>query len=82
MARPDRPVQALEWIERLTEQVCIPVDATLVRNGILLSERYRIDYWDAAIVAAAETAGVETLYSEDLNHGQVYGSVIVVNPFL
>ncbi len=81
-ALPLSPVQALEWIERLTEQVCIPVDATLVRNGILLSERYRIDYWDAAIVAAAETAGVETLYSEDLNHGQVYGSVIVVNPFL
>jgi predicted nucleic acid-binding protein len=81
-ASPLSPVQALEWIERLSKQVCIPVDATLVRNGILLSERYRIDYWDAAIVAAAEMAGAETLYSEDLNHGQVYGSVMVVNPFL
>lgn len=81
-ASPLSPLEALEWIDLLSGQICIPIDATLVRNGILLSERYRIDYWDAAIIAAAEAVGVETIYSEDLNHGQVYGSVRVVNPFV
>jgi predicted nucleic acid-binding protein len=34
------------------------------------------------IVQAAESAGCEVLYSEDLSHGQEYGGVLVVNPFL
>ncbi len=81
-AVPLTVADALEWIERLSLQPCAPVDATLVRNGIVLAERYRISYWDGAILAAAESLGAETLYTEDLNHGQLYGSVIVENPFL
>jgi predicted nucleic acid-binding protein len=59
----------------------VPVDAPLVKLGIAIAERYRIDYWDGAILAAAEALGAETLYTEDLNHGQLYGSVRVINPF-
>lgn len=81
-AQPLSVVEALEWIDLLSGQICVPVDATLVRNGILLSERHRISYWDAAIIAAAEAAGAPNLYTEDLNHGQIYGSVRVINPFL
>jgi predicted nucleic acid-binding protein len=40
-----------------------------------------ISYWDAAIVAAAKKLGCHTLYSEDLNDGQDYDGVTVVNPF-
>jgi predicted nucleic acid-binding protein len=40
-----------------------------------------ISYWDAALVAAAEVIGAPILYTEDLNHGQKYGSVTVINPF-
>lgn len=32
--------------------------------------------------AAAKQMGCQTLYSEDLNHGQVYDGVTVVNPFI
>lgn len=45
-----------------------------------LETRYRISFWDALIVQAASTSGVEILYSEDLSAGQAYGSVRVVNP--
>ena len=34
------------------------------------------------IAQAAESAECEVLYSEDLSHGQRYGSVLVVNRFL
>lgn len=44
-------------------------------------EQYRISFWDALIVVAAESAHVEVLYTEDLNDGQRYGSVLVQNPF-
>jgi predicted nucleic acid-binding protein len=42
---------------------------------------YRISFRDSLILAAAESAGAEILYSEDLNHGQQYGNVRILNPF-
>ena len=60
---------------------CQEIDHHLVRIAIELSERYAISYWDAAILAAAAAMGAHTLYSEDLNDGQQYGQVRVVNPF-
>lgn len=80
-ARPLAPVQALEWIELLEVFPCVPIDASLVKRGAENSVRYRISYWDGAILAAAEALGAATLYSEDLNDGQNYGGVRVCNPF-
>jgi predicted nucleic acid-binding protein len=73
--------EAAEWIERLSLRPVWPVDASLVKSAIGLAERYRISYGDAAIIAAAENLRAPILYSEDLSHGQSYGSVRVINPF-
>jgi len=54
---------------------------TLVRAALEARERYRISYWDAAIVEAARTLGCRTLLSEDLSDGRDYDGVQVVNPF-
>ena len=54
----------------------------LVFRALDLSRRYQIRYYDAAILAAAQELGCQTLYTEDLNHGQTYDSVEVINPFL
>ena len=80
--RPVSVTEALAWIERLQAYPCASIDPALVRSAIWLSERYRIAYWDAAILAAAERLGADTVYSEDLGHGQAYGSVRVENPFI
>jgi predicted nucleic acid-binding protein len=81
-ANPLPPSRALAWIERLETQPCVLVDPDLIRTSIVLSERFRINYWDAAILAAAERLEAPIVYTEDLNHDQRYGSVRVVNPFL
>jgi predicted nucleic acid-binding protein len=73
---------ALDWIEALEDYPCLSTDAALVRYGAELAVRYKVSYWDGAILAAAHRLGVSTLYTEDLNHGQLYGSVRVENPFL
>ncbi|MDT8450795.1 MAG: PIN domain-containing protein [Wenzhouxiangellaceae bacterium] len=73
--------QAMEWIEQFEAFPCMPVDAALVKIAAEISERYRISYWDGAVIAAARRAGAAVLYSEDLNDGQIYDSVRVVNPF-
>ncbi|HEY6989696.1 MAG TPA: PIN domain-containing protein [Bryobacteraceae bacterium] len=81
IAHPLSAAAALEWIEQWAEFPCQPIDHQLVRIGIELSRRYRISYWDATILAAAESLGASTAYSDDLNHGQQYGAVKVINPF-
>ncbi len=58
-----------------------PVTAQVVNNALALRERFQINYWDAAILAAARIAGCDTVYTEDLNPGQDYDGVRVVNPF-
>ena len=56
-------------------------DGALLMAALGVEKRYRLSFWDAMIVAAAQKAGVETLYSEDFNDGQAFGPVRVVNPF-
>ncbi len=80
-SRPLSAAQALEWIEQFTAFPCQATDHQLVRIAIERSERYAISYWDGAILAAAESLGTHTVYSEDLNDGQRYGRVRVINPF-
>jgi predicted nucleic acid-binding protein len=47
-----------------------------------IHERYRLSWYDSLIVAAAQRAGCDRLYSEDLQHGQLFGTLRVENPFL
>jgi predicted nucleic acid-binding protein len=52
-----------------------------ILEALDLEGRYRISFWDALVVHAAQAAGAEVLYSEDLSDGQLYGPVRVINPF-
>ena len=58
-----------------------PITAQVVNDALALRGRFRINYWDGAILAAARIAGCNTVYTEDLNPGQDYDGVRVVNPF-
>jgi len=71
-----------EWISQWMRLPIAPVTVDLFQAALALHLRFRISHWDALIVAAALEAGCETLYSEDLNDGQDYDGVRVVNPFL
>jgi predicted nucleic acid-binding protein len=57
------------------------VGASHIRAAIEKEDQYNISFWDALIVAVAESAGAELLYTEDLNDGQQYGAVLARNPF-
>ena len=52
-----------------------------IRRALEIEERHKISFWDALIVSAAEAARAEVLFTEDLNDGQRYGSVVARNPF-
>ena len=61
---------------------CAGMDGATIQQAIRIHQRYQISYLDAAVVAAAIALGAKVLYSEDLNHGQIYEGVRVENPFL
>jgi predicted nucleic acid-binding protein len=52
-----------------------------VSDAIRLQDRYRLSWYDSLIVSAAQQAACQTLYSEDLQHGQQFGAVTVQDPF-
>lgn len=54
---------------------------TALQTAIDLAERYRINFWDAMLLAVARQAGVTVVLTEDLQDGQDYDGVRCVNPF-
>ncbi len=72
----------LAMIEEITDSRPVGIiDLPLMRHALQLKNRYRIAYWDAAVIAGARRLGASVLVSEDLSHGQDYGGVRVLNPF-
>jgi predicted nucleic acid-binding protein len=50
-------------------------------SALQVKEETGFSFWDCSIIAAAQIAGCETLYSEDLSDGRQVNGVVVVNPF-
>lgn len=67
-----------KWLRFRIQETTVAV----LQSALLMKDRFQISYWDAAILAAAKAARCNELLSEDLNHGQVYDGIQVVNPFI
>lgn len=81
LARPVPVDTAIAMVERMCRLPVAAIDADLVRSAIAGMTSWRIAYWDALVVAAASASGCETLLTEDLADGALYGGVRVENPF-
>lgn len=57
------------------------LDRSSFRGAWALQDRYSLSWWDALIVAAAQTLGCSTLLTEDMSLGQDLDGVRVVSPF-
>jgi predicted nucleic acid-binding protein len=58
-----------------------PVTLDTHLRGVALARRYRLRIYDAMILAAAELAGCDTVYSEDMQDGMKIGALTIRNPF-
>jgi predicted nucleic acid-binding protein len=79
---PLSPQAALEWLDQFDAFPSVDLDLDLVKAGAEISRRFKVSYWDGAILAAAHRLGASVLFTEDLQHGQSYGRVRVENPFI
>ncbi len=53
----------------------------ILQSALVFKDRFQTSFWDASILAAAKSSRCPQLLSEDLNHGQNYDGVTVINPF-
>ena len=70
-----------EWVSQFYPLLATEVTMDAVRNAMCIKEEYGIQYYDALIIATAEKLGCTEIVSEDLNDGQFYHGMAVVNPF-
>lgn len=54
----------------------------LIRRAVEIMQAYKISFWDSCIISNAEQANCSQIYSEDLNPGQFYSGIKIVNPFI
>lgn len=84
--RPSRPNplthdEAAAFIRTWRRFPTQDVTLSVLEDALAIKSRWQLSYWDSAIVAAARQAGCDEVLSEDMNDGQDYGGVKVVNPF-
>lgn len=81
LVRPLEPDAARQVAQTMSHWVVHSPGVEDVDAAIGLHERHRISFWDAMIVQSVVALGCDVLYSEDLNAGQRYDGVLVVDPF-
>jgi predicted nucleic acid-binding protein len=72
---------AVAFLKGINPRTVLALDYELFEEAARLHQRFKISYWDAAVVVAAKRLDSTTVYSEDLSDGQNDDGVRVINPF-
>jgi predicted nucleic acid-binding protein len=76
--------QIQELIKSFYEKYSVvELDQDLLLHASKLRQSYALSFWDSLVISSALIAGVQTLYTEDFQHGQVINQTLrVLNPFV
>ena len=81
----------MSWkeVKELLDIICVlcpdpvPVSLDVHRGAVAIAEKYGYGIYDSLVASAALEAGCKTLYSEDLQDGQIINRQLTIrNPFL
>ena len=59
----------------------IPLTVEIHEGALTITEKYGFSFYDSLILAAAMQAKCRTVYSEDMQNGQIVQGVTIRNPF-
>ena len=80
-----RPAMAAVEAQRIVRGLAawrpVPIDLPVLERAWFLEERFALSWWDALIVSAAQGCECRVLLTEDLQHGQEFDMVRVIDPF-
>ena len=79
---PGLPVEAARAdVRNLMTWSPLRVDGNIIEGAFSLQDRFSLSWWDSLIVSAAQASGAGYLLTEDLQDGQVFDQLVVLNPF-
>ena len=81
LAEPLTSTQALGFLRSVDDFPVVPMTVDLFHDAVSICERFRLSYWDSAILAAARKAGCDAVFSEDFSSEQSYDGLRAINPF-
>jgi predicted nucleic acid-binding protein len=81
LKKPLTSAKALQIVEEYLTWTVVENTGRLLTSAIDLQLKAQLSFWDAMVVQAAIDAGCDKLYSEDMNAGQRFGPLVIVNPF-
>ena len=81
IAAPLEAHSARQIVADLAQWCLHAPEADDLLQAIDFQQNYQLAFWDAQVIQSAASLGCKLLLSEDLNHGQMYGQVQVINPF-
>ena len=79
--RPLGHEEALAIVEQYLTWRVVENTGDLLLAGIRLASTLKISFWDALILEAARVEHCDRVWTEDLNHGQRVGQLVILNPF-
>jgi predicted nucleic acid-binding protein len=82
LKRPLSPAEAAAIVDDLAKLPAVQIDVAMVRAAIADCQSHRLSLWDSLVLRAALTASCERVLTEDLQHGFVFESLRIENPFL
>lgn len=74
-------VSAEAAVHAIMHHPIVQVDVPLIKLAMASNRKWRTAIFDALIVQTAREAGCSKVISEDMQHGQRFGEVIIENPF-
>lgn len=81
LKKPLSAAKAKEIVEEYLTWTVVDNTGRMLVDAIDLQKKAQLSFWDSLIVQAAIQSGCDLLSSEDMNAGQRFASVTVVNPF-
>ena len=75
------PDDVIGLLDTLAPIRLITPDGDIVRRAVEARAAYGLHFYDGMIIAAAERAACERIWSEDFNSGQKYFGTLAANPF-
>jgi predicted nucleic acid-binding protein len=72
------------FIKEIAKQAYVKsITMDTIKYCLKIKEKYRFSWWDSLILSSALENNCSTIYSEDLQHGQVIeNSLKIINPFI
>ena len=82
LKRPLPAADAAAAVQELAKLSIVQIDLATVLSAVADCQTHQLSLWDTLILRSALTANCDRVLTEDLQHGFLFGSLRVENPFL